>query len=623
MGTPTWISFTLGAITAYDKNATPGSTVNFNFENNTVRYTGSALILKNINGTVENPVKIANNMFYENVAITASAAHVSVLASNNSNIEISGNTVKSFGFFLNFSGPNYTTTNLLISNNKAVSNYFWYSPGGGSIKYPDLRVTGNILHGFGATWDSAATTFMKTIIGTSGHPALIYDNEFAHNYRTIQHEGFVSIYNNRFINSYKHSNMMGGSPTANGLYIQDVNFFNNVAWGRGEANAMSGQFQLGYANRIWLDGCYAKNNTFYGARNGIDLADLDIGSTGLSSNITLLATKLEVDNNMVSGQAVYGIQVGNNGFNNQYNRSRLHMVSLDNNVVYSSGTANYKTVTPGRFTWGGERYNLAASRNITGVALHTASYSGSQTGKSLVYTANTPGSDETLAWDGGTAVQLVAYTGALTADATSPTDASTSTVVTSLATDGTKTFQTNDYREADINANLNPSSNWIKITSGAGAGQIRAVVYNTATVLTVVPPFTTLPVTGDTYTIYKSMVQLTDGAGTNTVMAGIDLRTLPPTSQTDTGISWANNSLTSNPLLVSPASLSMTVNDFKITAGSPAIDAGTTLNAPAADYFGNLRTTADVGFHEYLVAVSQTTTPRRIKALGIGLGLGF
>ena len=119
------------------------------------------------------------------------------------------------------------------------------------------------------------------------------------------------------------------------------------------------------------------------------------------------------------------------------------------------------------------------------------------------------------------------------------------------------------------------------------------------------------------------MVQLTDGAGTNTVMAGIDLRTLPPTSQTDTGISWANNSLTSNPLLVSPASLSMTVNDFKITAGSPAIDAGTTLNAPAADYFGNLRTTADVGFHEYLVAVSQTTTPRRIKALGIGLGLGF
>ena len=103
-------------------------------------------------------------------------------------------------------------------------------------------------------------------------------------------------------------------------------------------------------------------------------------------------------------------------------------------------------------------------------------------------------------------------------------------------------------------------------------------------------------------------------SGSGTVRAGIGMCdppnplgtvTLPTTTQTDTGIAVAvNHSPTGNPNWAGtfPGGLPTGVaNDYKTTTGGSGIDAGTTDNAPAADYFGTARpqgTAYDIGFYE-------------------------
>ena len=607
-----------GGITVRYKNSAASAADRlFRFANNRVRYSASFLGLRALTGTAADPILIANNDFGAVYAVSSAFATLNFYAEASAYVALRDNLVKTYRYFVSSGGYSaipIPLSNFTFTGNKIAAAQLWEAKQYGGAPMPDLDMSGNYLHGFGSSAIASSLVYIKHIYGTAGNPVLIHHNEFAHNYRTILHESHIKIYGNNFRNCNKHSNMMAASSLDE--YLSDVDFYNNVAWGHGISINTSGLFQLGYNNRVWVDNIRCKNNTLYNAINGLELSDLDIGGSG-TTNIVTVGTNIEYDNNIVHSMTTNGVQVGL-GWNSRYNRTRLHLVSLDNNIVYNSGSAAYLNVTPGTFTWGGERYNLAATRNVEGVALHSASYSSPQTNKALALTVTTPGSDETLAWDGGTAIQLVQGTGSFTSAGTNPADGSSGRTPFGTVTDAAKTWQVDDFRDTDINTVTSPSAMWIKITSGTGAGQIRMIAHTaSATTLRIVPAWDTLPQVGDTYTIYKSMVQLTDGAGTNTIMAGIDLRTLPTTSQTDTGISWANNSLTSDPLLANPASLSTSVNDYKITAGSPAIDAGTSLNAPATDYFDTSRTTADIGFFEF-VSAANTTFAASGTVSGIG-----
>jgi hypothetical protein len=267
--------------------------------------------------------------------------------------------------------------------------------------------------------------------------------------------------------------------------------------------------------------------------------------------------------------------------------TRIHISYFDNNLIYNAGTATAgfnKQATP---QLAGANYNVA-SRNVAGVSLFDPSYTLPEaTNRSLVFTY-TSATDQTLAWGGGSAVQLVVDDGTATAGANA------SNALSGTLTDSGASWSTT------LNSGTVVRCKWVKITGGTGSGQIRAITNNTATVLTVVPAWTTPPSTDSTYVILESEVQLFDSGATDYVRAGIDARDLPTSSQTDSNITWLTTALTSDPLLVDPTGT--TTDDFKLQAGSPAIDAAIAAYAPDTDYWGTERpqgSAADLGFFEW------------------------
>jgi len=91
---------------------------------------------------------------------------------------------------------------------------------------------------------------------------------------------------------------------------------------------------------------------------------------------------------------------------------------------------------------------------------------------------------------------------------------------------------------------------WVRVVGGTGAGQVRRITNTTATTLTVVPAWTTVPDTSSTYVIYSSEVKLHDSTGTGYVRAGIDWRAVPNVNATDVGIGIAFNAISANPYFI-------------------------------------------------------------------------
>ena len=600
MGADSLISFNLYGLTiAYKQSAALDATRLFYLKNSTILNCACFLDLKSVTGTAADPILITGDTFRESSASASSIALITWNASNNSYIKFDSNKVYSLSFWMNGYGSYGTPisiSNLKFTNNIIFSSNGWVNVSDYAIVYPDADISNNIFRGIGATSNSSNTTFIKLIAGTSGHPVLIQDNEFGWCYRTIMHLGYVHIERNKFVNCFKHSNMMGGSG-GTFQYVPDTTFINNIAWGNGTPITYSGQFQLGYNNKCWVDGCLVKNNTFNHAINGIDVADADAGSSSGSLNITLIGTGLEVDNNIVANKSEYGITI-KLGRDSIYNRSRLSIVSMDNNDVFNSGTAAYNNVSPGTFFMGGQRYNTNGSRNCLGLNLNCPSQT-SFTGKTLTYTY-TSATDFTVTWDGGTPVQLVKESGTATS-ASNHTNTSTGVPDYGILNDTSKNWPIENYTNV-----ANPAALWIKITGGPGAGQVRMIGQNLATALYVIPSWITVPGATSTYSIIRPDVAALDSGGVQSVRIGVDPRYLPTSTVSDTDISLTVSSITSDPVMTRPISLSLDVNDFKIQPGagnSPAVGAGTSLNAPTTDYFGSTRPyngTYDIGAHEYI-----------------------
>jgi hypothetical protein len=142
---------------------------------------------------------------------------------------------------------------------------------------------------------------------------------------------------------------------------------------------------------------------------------------------------------------------------------------------------------------------------------------------------------------------------------------------------------------------------WVKITGGTGVGQIRAITNNTGTVLTVVPAWTTPPSSDSTYTIIEPEVKLFDSGATYYVRAGVYLPELPTSTKTDSGVTIAINTLTSDPKIIN-------VNgnealNHALLSSSPAIGEGIVNSELATDYKGVARPQGvgvDMGAFEFV-----------------------
>jgi hypothetical protein len=93
---------------------------------------------------------------------------------------------------------------------------------------------------------------------------------------------------------------------------------------------------------------------------------------------------------------------------------------------------------------------------------------------------------------------------------------------------------------------------YVEITAGAGAGQFRRIVSNTANTLVVFPAWTTIPAIGDSYRIYNPTAtvtvsgDITIASGTGPVLARISGETVqaaavPPTTFRARGVLFAQD----------------------------------------------------------------------------------
>ncbi len=369
--------------------------------------------------------------------------------------------------------------------------------------------------------------------------------------------------------------------------------------------------------------------------------------------------------------------------------TRVHCLAFGSNLYYNNAVANYSSSNTGTntlyrggtFVKGGAEYNSLAggSRAVTGAALFSPKSAAPGT-LALKLLVNTVDSDVTLSYSTnngstyGTPVQLIMATGG------TGTVGSVSNLVASGFCSGTTVTPTSSPTWSTLpNGATCPRSRWLKITSGSLAGTMRVINDNTASTMTVVPPFPTkklenatasggvitctvtahgfangstvqisgslglsfngafvisvvdantftvvsaatgsyststfglaanVPASGDGYAIYTAEVVLTDAAS-ETINVGIDLRLLPTTSQTDTGISFSQTDVlvsgtapTNNPLIATVAA-STDPTTYKLSgASSPGYHAGTAVGTPAADYFGaTFASPPSIGFAEVI-----------------------
>ncbi len=571
----------------YLSDGAGGDNQEFSMTGCTVRNCYQGIWFTNCVGSEADPLVISNNTF-NHAHNLDSVAHFQFSDSSNSYIKIDGNKFTSQvlgNALINATVTGATTrtqTGITISNNTGQSNKLLFATNYSIIVWPNLLLQNNSFVGTG---NQTAEFWMAEIGGTSGNVAQIKNNVLMLGCKGVTVASYVTYDSNIF---WKVWNAGVAGPTLAGSYRTDFTFKNNLLfgnWGTSAARSGGGSAVDWGLNSNWIDNPLIINNTIidYPSNSNLVLAGGATGSTGC------FVTNGQWSNNLMTNRSTAG-----QGFSKGADTSTIRRLctpkKIDNNSFYQL-TTNYSVWNgPATFMRGGLEYNFDATRNCTGLTLSNPSAAGGGT-QALVYTINGAGTDETVAWGGGSAVQIVFDSGTLTSDATNN---SASTVQTGTLTDSGATWTTT----AD-NYSTCPRGFFVKITSGAGAGQVRMVTSNTGTVLTVAPRWTTLPVTGDGFTIYKTWVSATSAA--QTVQVGVDPRDLPASSQTDSGITFTTADTTGNVLLVNNAGQSP--SSFKITAASPARDAGSSRNVPSLDFFGTARPqglASDIGFHELL-----------------------
>lgn len=411
-------------------------------------------------------------------------------------------------------------------------------------------------------------------------------------------------------------------------FEENIDFHHNVAYL--PHNLENGAMHVTYAGKTWWNNVKFRNNTFL---TRLPLVT-NLGNSwnwfqggGNSNDGINLMTNLQAYNNLViagrssvEGYRVWPGPVGNKA------RNSFHVTKLDNfiysNGPFDDGVITESTMQTGTFSLSGNEYNLSTSRNVTGIALVAANFSGtSKTGLSVTYSHV----NRTLQLGSGTPVSIKLNGGGSGFSAVVST-ATNNSSGGGVALDTTIVATTSSWSSSGAAANC-PFPCWMVVTSGANAGQIRAILNCTAANTVRVSPQITLAA-GDTFDIYASEIQLTDQSG-NKVNCGILYSELPTMDAADTGISWAKNSLVDVPVSMYQTNYDAIVDDpnyfnfdrygvytpqFALTGGYGGTYIGAT--APATDIPVVMTFTAAANLPPSLIATVSVTAATNVTIAG-------
>ena len=583
------------------KTGPADSTSMISFKNNTVRYCGLMLALRACNGTAGQPIEITNNTF-RNVKTDSSygPGYLNWYNDASSYVTITGNDRISLAH--QYSGTGATLTGIKMNNNTGrIGNFL---SGNNGFVYSASEIKNNDWKGWGGCDDARLINMAGGV--SAADPLIVEGNTLSHNLRAIQYASFMRIRGN-VIDYPAHHGFTFNNDNYN--KVEDVEVSNNIFHNIVD-NAC---IELGYNHSGWIDNYRIYNNTFGGSNPTSYSSSAITFGDNIDNYFATVLTRIDVRNNIIANMSNTGIR---RRANSTKERAQVHISHLDHNLLNGNTISNYATgtnaINGGTYTKGGVAYNVATAgqRNIAGVSLHTLKDNGGNlvftgwsegAGKTLVFTYNSA-TDMTLAWDGGTPVQLVLDSG--TSTSFSDNTNNVGVYVRGSLGDTTKNWPLSAH---DINNNLIatcPAAHWAKITSGARAGEIRAITGVAATSLLTTPRWGTLPTAGDTYSVIKSEVTLTAADG-STIQAGIYLPDLPTTTQTDTNIGLSFNDTLSSPVFANASGT--TAADFKLSGASPAVNVGVTLTAVTTDFWGTVRPQSsayDIGAYEYFPAAA-------------------
>ena len=365
-----------------------------------------------------------------------------------------------------------------------------------------------VLEGYGGLSDSGGLSAG----GSSTAPNTYTDNEIYYNHRAGRVGPNMVITGNLFVQCLHHGFV---GPLGDG-YRENITVENNRVVDS-DGRDMDGGWTLGYNYKQWLHNVRIANNTFSDGQRGISFND--------GEGTIVLGTKMSILNNIVTGSDE-GI---NRPDSTTSNATKMQLEWMDYNDVFDNGATS--NVAQATFAMSSAHYG-SDEGNCIGVALFNPSDAPNASGRDLVMVIGS--ASLTLAWGGGPPVQLVDDTGTVT------------TGGNSSLSDSSRSWSANEH-----------ICKYVRITSGAAAGQVYMIYANTATGLILISndgDRVDISI-GDAYEIVNSEVILTD-SGANTVHAGLHLPDVPttPGTYTDSGITIEDNSLSDDPQFVSAGS---------------------------------------------------------------------
>jgi hypothetical protein len=503
------------ALTAIYATFATGTLRGFEATNCTFKY-GTGVMLRGVVGTAANPIKVEDNDFV-GLLFSDYGGPISLFAGATDYLSIQRNKARlSRWFFVtnNFAGPH---PNAVVKDNVVwAPSFFWNADG--SPAWADLDLSGNAMLGTGALADTRQITMIQ---GTSGHDAKVQNNLSWRPMRWLNFQSFSQVLDN-VLGYNNHHSIMGPFNGSDDMYSQAVQIKRNLSI---HAVGGAGFAELGYNVNGFADGAVVEHNTV--VDNDSPAGAYDFGDQYDNTGAQLITGLSHRSNLAVSCARAFNRKADIAG-----SMERLHFAAQDYNGAYNSTLGDFGGTFP-RFC------TPSGLVNVTGVSLHSPSFSAAVSGKTLALVV-TSGSNKTLAWDGGTAQQIIQDTGAATSS-----ESSVAWPSQSFLNDSGKTWST------DMSAAGCPAGRWCLITSGVNSGLVRRVSSNSSgTRLKLVPALPAPIGVGDTYVLMKSEVTLPNSGATATIVAGIDARLLPTTSKSDTGVAIAFNGQTLDPQFV-------------------------------------------------------------------------
>lgn len=484
---------------------------NFSVRNCIFTYCRRPIGIGNMTGTALDPIHIEDNVFTAVAADDGSGYGGSAVFSRyaSTQVSVARNTFTGRGYFyFGYVGPQ---TAISIKNNVIGSDALVKSSSDATT-WPDSVIEENLIRGRGASTVGGYTTWMWA--GSSGHPSTLSRNIYLYCYRWANFYNY-NIISDNFVDHIVHHGLM--SAGTSGVWGTGVTVSGNilVRFTSGAAAPLEATYNIGSL----IDGLTVRHNVMDGNQgySGWDWGDgYDSGGPGPNTSVNVTFSDNLITNN------AYGVRRTADTANL---RTRNHILQADYNNVYGNSTD---------FSGWSRFATFTGLANVTGVSLQTPSYSTAFAGKTLTYTYTSP-SNISFTWDGGAPVSMIM--------AANATGTATGTQSTTTLQDTSKAWPT-----ASNDANC-PKGGWVVITAGTGVGQVRRITTATANTLTVVPAWTTTPIAADSqYVIYLSQITLTAG-NSATIEVGIDARSLPASSQSDT-VSMSLHSLSVDPQYV-------------------------------------------------------------------------